>query len=134
KARVGRELGWPAADAQLAEAEEALRDLMIGTEEPSAAAKDSNVKTVTLSLVDRFDSVLDAGRRIASALSRDAIFAAAREAAARLLRGERCMMLKVEATPAGGPDVTTVSGELNAGYSKAMVSQALAAGRAVAFL
>ena len=49
----------------------------------------SSINT-TLSLADRFDNVLVAGRRIASALSRDAIFAAIRESALTLLRGERC--------------------------------------------
>jgi len=134
RSRVGRELRWPGADQELAKAEERLRTLTAGVQEKEGAANGADTKPVTLSMVDRFDTVLDAGRRIASALSRDAIFVAAREAAVRLLRGDRCMMLKVEATPAGGPDVTAVSGELGGGYSKAMVSQAVAAGRAVAFV
>jgi two-component system sensor kinase len=134
RGRVGRELGWPRADQDLAEAEETLQSLTAAVEEKESPSANTDTKAVTLSLVDRFDTVLDAGRRVASALSRDAIYAAAREAAARLLRGDRCVMLKVESSASGSPDVTAVSGELGGGYSKVMVNQALAAGRAVAFL
>jgi signal transduction histidine kinase len=51
---------------------------------------------VTLSLVDRFDQILETGRRIASALSKEAILAAVREAAAILLRGERCELVEID--------------------------------------
>src|SRR5207249_1684502 len=84
-------------------------------------------KPVTLSLADRFDNVLNAGRRIASALSREAIFAAVREAALKLLRGERCFLLKVKAEPAG-MDITAVSGEIDAQYSRALVRRAISTG------
>ncbi len=48
----------------------------------------------TLSLADRFDTVLDAGRRIASALSEQTIIEEMRQAAVRLLRGETCYVLR----------------------------------------
>jgi PAS domain S-box-containing protein len=132
RGRVGMELGWPDAEQDLAQGREALRALTAALDD--AAAEDlEDTRLVTLSLVDRFDTVLDAGRRIASALSREATFAAVREAAVRLLRGDRCLVLKVETGPQG-PDVTTASGEIDAVYSKTMVEQALQAGRAVAFL
>ena len=47
----------------------------------------SDRETSTLSLADRFDTVLDSGRRIASALTPAAIHEAAQAAALRLLRG-----------------------------------------------
>ncbi len=50
----------------------------------------------TLSLADRFDGVLQSGRTIASALSAERIFAAAKDAAERLLRGETCYILSVD--------------------------------------
>jgi PAS domain S-box-containing protein len=134
RARVGRELGWPDAEQEFAEAQERLRNFTVAVEEQDDAEKSCDAKLVTLSLVDRFDTVLDAGRRIASALSREATYVAAREGAVRLLRGDRCVMLKVEAAPDGSANVTAVSGEIDGGYSKAMVNQALAAGRAVAFI
>jgi PAS domain S-box-containing protein len=131
RGRVGLELGWPEAAQHMAGAQEALRALEASALENGAAAADA--KPVTLSLLDRFDTVLDAGRRIASALSREATFAAAREAALLLLRGDRCVVLKVEPTP-DGHDVTAASGEIDGGYSQTIVHRAIAAGRTVAFL
>jgi two-component system sensor kinase len=132
RGRVGVELGWPGAEQDVATASETLRALTTGVEKDTLA-DGAEAKPVTLSLVDRFDTLLDAGRRIASALSRDATFAAVREAAGQLLRGDRCLVLKVDDT-AAGPDVTAASGEIEAGFSQAMVRQALTAGRAVLFL
>src|SRR5262249_22591693 len=92
RGRVGKEVGWPNAEDDLNEAREKLRaigaDFALDEEARSAPA----AKQATLSLVDRFDAVLDAGRRIASALSRMNIFKEVRDAAARLLRGERCLL------------------------------------------
>jgi two-component system sensor kinase len=133
RARVGLELRWPGAAQDGAAAREALRALKAGVEEKEGATGGADAKPVTLSLVDRFDTVLDAGRRIASALSWDATFTAAREAAVRLLRGDRCVVLKVTSTPEGH-HVTAASCEAEGEYSQVMVSRALAAGRAVAFL
>jgi two-component system sensor kinase len=130
--RVGLELGWPTADQDAAQAREALHALSAALDDP--AENDTNdTRPVTLSLVDRFDTVLDAGRRIASALSWDATFAAVREAAVRLLRGDRCLVLKIDNGPQGR-DVTGSSGEIDIAYSKTMVEQAVQGGRAVAFL
>src|SRR5205807_669558 len=75
--------------------------------------------------------VLAAGRHIASALSRDAIFAAIREAALTLLRGERCLVLKVDASD-GRQELTTVSGEIGTDFSRTMVRQAFGRCRALA--
>jgi diguanylate cyclase (GGDEF)-like protein/PAS domain S-box-containing protein len=49
----------------------------------------------TLSLADRFESLLAVGRRIASAPSVDAVYAAVVDAALTLLRGERCEIVPV---------------------------------------
>jgi two-component system sensor kinase len=132
RGRVGLELGWPGAAKELAAAEEALRALE-GAVEAERSVEGGEDRAVTLSLVDRFDTVLDEGRRIASALSRESTFAAVREAAVRLLRGERCLLLKVETT-LDGQDVAAVSSDVDGGFSKTMVGRALAAGRTVAFL
>jgi signal transduction histidine kinase len=48
----------------------------------------------TLSLVDRFPRVLEAGRRLASALSEEAVVAAARDALQELLRAEEVFVLR----------------------------------------
>ncbi len=97
------------------------------TAEPAAPAKPA-----TLSLVDRFDTVLDAGRRIASALSRDVIFQEVRDAAQRLLRGERCLLLQLR-EDAAGEELTMVAGDLETEYSRGMADRALATGRVVVF-
>ena len=90
-------------------------------------------RPVTLSLADRFDTVLDAGRRIASALSRESIYVAVREAALALLRAERCLVLKVEGS-AGEEDITAASGELDTDFSRTMVRRTLVSGRGLSFI
>ncbi|MFO0914856.1 MAG: ATP-binding protein [Pirellulales bacterium] len=55
-------------------------------------------KDTTLSLVDRFQTVLVSGRRIASALLIGEIYEEARQAASRMLRGDNCLIVEV------GPD------------------------------
>jgi diguanylate cyclase (GGDEF)-like protein len=50
---------------------------------------------VTLSLADRFDTVLESGRTIASALTREAVFDAVRAAAVSLLRVPSCALYEL---------------------------------------
>lgn len=80
------------ARAQVTEAQEQVRIL-----EMSALARDSvneaAPKTSTLSLADRFDTVLDDGRRIASALSPATTFQEMQQTAVRLLRGEKAILI-----------------------------------------
>ena len=52
---------------------------------------------VTLSLADRFATVLGSGRAIASALTRDSVYAAAHQAAVSLLRTATCAIYAVNA-------------------------------------
>ena len=54
----------------------------------SMVAPDSEAKSSNLSLADRFVTVLQSGRQIAQALSADVVYAEAREAARKLLRGQ----------------------------------------------
>ncbi|MFN0021879.1 MAG: response regulator [Pirellulaceae bacterium] len=134
RGRVGKEVGWPEAQKDLTKARQALRalgaDFALGeAAEPEPAAQ---AKTATLSLVDRFDTVLDAGRRIASALSRDTIFKEVREAALRLLRGERCLLLQLQGD-AAAEELTMVAGDHRAEYSRAMADRALATGKVVVY-
>ncbi len=133
RGRIGSEVGWPDAEADLAAARLALRSLGADFALDNALAKPSPAKTATLSLVDRFDTVLDAGRRIASALSRRAIFNEVREAAFRLLRGERCLLLQLQGADAA-EDLTMVSGEMDAEYSRAIANRAIETGRVIVFV
>ncbi len=130
RGELGLELGWPGAAADVDQAQQALRQIQgaLAPRDPNRDGGDD--KPVTLSLADRFETVLDAGRRIASALSRQSIFTAVREAALKLLRGERCLILQVDGEQ-DNEDLTLVSGEVHMEYSRAIVSQALATGRAI---
>ncbi len=136
RGQVGLEQDWRGAAEDLAAAQQALRALEApvgGRSDASDASDDAADKPITLSLADRFDNLLDVGRRLATALSRDAIFAAVREAALKLLRAERCLVLKVQ-SESGSDELTAVSGELRAEYSRSMAQRAIAGGRAVAFV
>jgi signal transduction histidine kinase/CheY-like chemotaxis protein/tetratricopeptide (TPR) repeat protein/tRNA A-37 threonylcarbamoyl transferase component Bud32 len=132
RGRIGVEAGWPGAAEEIQTARAAIRSLGGDFVLDEARAPVLPTKQATLSLVDRFDTVLDAGRRIASALSRNAIFKEVREAAARLLRGERCLLLQLQADESG-EDLTMVSGEVYADYSHAMAQRAIATGKVAVF-
>lgn len=92
--RVGKDLGWSEVQQELPESDVSLLDQIVWPACSANGSADSRRPT-TLSLADRFDIVLLAGRQIASALTRDVIYAELREAALRLLRGERCYILHV---------------------------------------
>ncbi|HEX6595808.1 MAG TPA: EAL domain-containing protein, partial [Acidimicrobiales bacterium] len=89
--RVGESMGWPGAAEIRAQAEVDLRTLRADDRSPDATAGES----ASLSLADRFDSLLEVGRTIASAPSARSIYAAVVDAALTLLRGERCEITAV---------------------------------------
>ena len=133
RGRVGLEVDWPGAQDDEATARQALR--LLGADfvlDEKLAASAETAKTATLSLVDRFDTVLDAGRKIASALTRKDIFKEVREAAFRLLRGERCLLLQLQGNDAA-ENLTMVSGEVEAEYSRSMADRAIATGQVIVF-
>jgi signal transduction histidine kinase/serine/threonine protein kinase/tetratricopeptide (TPR) repeat protein/ActR/RegA family two-component response regulator len=107
---------------------------LLGLAGGTASQTDRNdaSSSATLSLADRFDTVLDAGRRIASALFPATIFAEAREAALRLLRAEQCLVLQV-VRGAEGNTFRPITGDTSAQFNEAMVERALLAGHAVGF-
>jgi signal transduction histidine kinase/CheY-like chemotaxis protein/tetratricopeptide (TPR) repeat protein len=138
RGRVGLEAGWPNARDEIAEARSKLRALGADFALDEGPRSGPVARQATLSLVDRFDAVLDAGRRIASALSRKTIFKEVREAAARLLRGERCLLLKLPGDDFGEEIATGSEGTVGrpcpnggAPFSQAMAERALATGRVV---
>lgn len=51
--------------------------------------------SISLSLADRFDRIVDAGRSVASSLTKEAVFASLRQAASSLLRGQSCVVLEI---------------------------------------
>ena len=83
----------------------------------------------SLSLADRFATLMGVGRRIASAASVAAVHDAVREAAFALLRGERCHVIQFDETRE--PGGTTASGEDVDQLSHSLIRRALAAGSPV---
>jgi signal transduction histidine kinase len=133
RGRVGAEVDWPGAAEDLAAARQALREL--GADFALDDVRDAEPQrdeTATLSLVDRFDTVLDVGRRIASQLTRKTIFQEVHDAAQQLLRGERCLLLRLRDGDSA-EDMTATAGELESQHIGAMADRALATRQVVIY-
>ncbi|MHB8879352.1 MAG: histidine kinase dimerization/phospho-acceptor domain-containing protein, partial [Myxococcaceae bacterium] len=118
RGRLGVELGLPEAAEQVAEAERELGDMESPLEALAPTAP--GAEPVTISLAERFDQILDLGRQIASAMSRDAVYAAVRNAALVLLRGERCVLLEAHAGRA-----MLISGERRVELNRGLLERAV---------
>jgi two-component system sensor kinase len=128
--RMLQQMGKAGADLQVAAAEAALREIVLSDKEVSYGVSDAAAPT--LSLADRFDTVLKIGRRIAASHSRAIVFSEVRTAALRLLRSKHCLVL--ETTRENGQELfTPVAGTIPSGFNRAMLARAVEAGRAVAF-
>ncbi|WP_225410175.1 protein kinase domain-containing protein [Stigmatella hybrida] len=122
RGQVGKALGWPSATEDLKLATRELQEMEQGLTEEALTPGAAPERPETLSLVDRFPRVLEAGRRIASALTREAVFEAVRQSMLELLRAEHCVVL----------DPTAVLPEdvrLTAGVSRTAIARALETGR-----
>lgn len=126
-ARIGGELGWRETEAYRLESTKLLAELRLITQ-PGQLASDSESQ-LNLSLIDRFDTVLDSGRTIASSLTPEAIQQQAIEAASRLLRGERCHVVPVRED--GAIDWSTEPDQRDVALSRSLAEKALEAGRAI---
>jgi len=122
-------LRHPGADQQVADAQAALSAIAIPAAGPESAGREG--QRATLSLADRFQTVLEDGRKIASALSPAMIYEEVRSAALRLLRGEHCLVLEIVRKDREESFVP-VAGDAQRGFRTASVRRALEAGRAVA--
>ena len=78
----------------------------------------------SLSLADRFESILAVGRQIAAAPSPAVVYRAVREASSTLLRGDRCHVVLVDDGAAGA---VTESGDRLDEASRSLLEQAVAA-------
>src|SRR5262249_46994353 len=87
RGEVGIVAGWPNAAEDVDLGRAALNAL--------GAAPDGAWQPPSLSLADRFDTLLELGRRIASALTREGVLTQARCAAVELLRAEHCEIVAV---------------------------------------
>lgn len=136
RGQVGLEADWPHAAGEIQAAEQELDELRSGLE-AGAEDSDSGRRPATLSLADRFDTVLSAGRAIASALSEEAIFRQVQDAALRLLRGDQCAIVPLAPDGGGGepsaPAAASPPGaEREPASVKALLELALQAQRSVA--
>jgi two-component system sensor kinase len=84
-AQIGQEVGW--SDA--AKCREAADDLWLELAQatPTTPQDLTERQNASLSLLDRFDTILTSGREIASALSPQTVYDLVRSSATRLLRG-----------------------------------------------
>jgi two-component system sensor kinase len=80
----------------------------------------------SLSLADRFDGVLESGRRIASALTATRIFDEASGAATRLLRGESCTLVEMDAS-----GIHPADDAASDDFMSQMIQRAIDAGQAI---
>ncbi len=118
--QLGREFAWPESEARAAEATIRIREIRQRVQQ--SGQRDS------LSLLDRFDTLLEAGRQIVSANSIDAIYANTIAAAERLLRGRRTIL--VECQEHDGQR-TWRSRDVNAAFDLGLVQQACELNRTV---
>jgi signal transduction histidine kinase/CheY-like chemotaxis protein len=130
QARVGRELGWDLDETALAQAETLLQEHRSQSDQGGATDQAETQPLANLSLFDRFDTILNDGRAIASELVPRAVYDLVHASALRLLRGEACAVLELTGTTvADGLQVTAgaVTGELD----RPLIERALVARRAV---
>jgi two-component system sensor kinase len=125
---VGKEAGWADIERQQGELSALMAEL--SPLMPLPVGKRASESRPTLSLADRFQSVLEDGRKIASALSSASAYEEVRRSAQRLLRGEHCLVLQIEQKD-GETTFVPVAGDAQRGYRAAMVARAMEAGRAV---
>jgi signal transduction histidine kinase/tetratricopeptide (TPR) repeat protein len=122
RGQISQALDWPEASEDLKAASRELQEIEQGLGEESLSPGAVPERPETLSLVDRFPRVLEAGRRIASALTREAVFEAVRQSMLELLRPEHCVVLDPSAV---------LSEELRAaeGVSRTAIARALETGQ-----
>src|SRR5207253_2403537 len=78
----------------------------------------------TLSLVDRFDTLLRVGRGIASALTAENVYDAVQAGAAELLRTDGCTVVLVDEASSGDVTLSPLDGSSGFGVSERLVRQA----------
>jgi len=121
---VGTAAGWPAARADLDAGRRALEELQPG--------RDARPGPAALSLADRFDSLLAAGRTIASTLDPGGVLAALAEAAGTLLRPQDCLVLAApDLAREPSPDALVAAAGWGAEPSRSPVAEALSTGTTV---
>jgi len=127
-AELGEENGWPHAKSQLADANGQLSKLEIEHGVARIRRRVLEEEDATLSLVDRFDAIIDAGRKIAAALREEDIHQALHDTATRLLRCDVCILRFKDGTP------KPVAGDHLTHFRQAVIDQVIHDGQAVSDL
>ncbi len=129
KANLGQEFGWAIDSQHLQEAHAVLAELQI-SHDPLLPTQMTDTPTPSLSLADRFETILESGRKIATGLTESVIYQATCVAASRLLRVQQCVVVRVTADepPAQWP---TVAGQLGWEMNPSLLEEAVASHRAI---
>jgi PAS domain S-box-containing protein len=126
RGRAGLALGWPNAAEDLGTGRRSMQRLDEAVDVPEAYEP----APVTISLLERFSAVLDAGREIASALSKQSVYSAVRDAAITLMSGDRCLIFEV--TPGMGVEGVRPAERFGAEeYSSTVIERVLQDGEPV---
>lgn len=88
RGEVGTIAGWSGADRDCSEGNSLLEAFLFSNE-----TIDPSKESPSLSLADRFDVLIESGRRIAAELTTVRIYEEAKRAAMRLLRGQSCQII-----------------------------------------
>jgi len=128
RAELGEVVGWPGAAQERSAAMSELERLRPRrtTDAAAPATEAPPTPLATLSIHDRFATVLEAGRRIATALAPDLIWAELRSATLALLRAERCVILVGDAA-----EPISIHGDAGAPFSRTLAKEAMSAGRPI---
>jgi len=131
RARIGTEAAWDSAESDQKTAAELMRNPDIAEVWLGQARSESGTKHATLSLADRFDTVLSTGKQIARSLTETTIREAVLDASRRLLRAETCLVLAWDET---ARKATCVAGAHQHVFSLKMVERAMSGHEALIFV
>lgn len=131
RGKIGRIAGWATAESDCRDAARLFAELD-RRDALSRQDSDRDSRPATLSLLDRFDAVLETGRKIASALTEPTIRKEIEAAAKRLLRGEQCTLIPLS-RGGGESGESAEPSEVGPLVQPALVNYAVSAQRAVAF-
>jgi two-component system sensor kinase len=130
--QLGKELNWPDAPRRLPAGQTLSPQAAVSRQFLSEGPL-HDASSATLSLADRFDTVLESGRKIASALSPTSIFDQVLDAALRLLRAEHGQLFEVEERD-GLFQFTPITASQEVGFDGSILQHSLRAGQAEAYV
>ena len=129
---VGTQLGWPKTLWSKSPEDQRLLESIRRPDETNLRQK-----LPSLALIDRFDSILEAGRQVASAGNAQETLNRAQNAMTRLLRGEQCLLLELHESDASKDGIVIQDrgewGTAGVNYSEERVCEAVTNRQAKSF-